>query len=81
MQGFGTGVGQTGLYLTGIGVPLTEHPMLCPGVSGANCVRLTSIVSEPGGTGGASSASPSSLVSGGVDPADAGVPVKEFCDA
>lgn len=81
MQGFGTGMGQTGLYLTGIGIPLTQHPMLCPGVSESLCVRPRSRTSQPGSTGLASNPSPSSLVRGGVDPAAAGVPSKEFCDA
>ena len=79
MQGFGTGVGQTGLYETGIGVPITGAYMGCPGPNTTGCAIDPASVKGIGGSALALDSSGSALALSSVGPSFVSIKELEDC--
>ena len=79
MTGYGTGVGQTGMYETGMGIPVTGAYIGCPGPNTTGCAVDPSSVTRVGGSAFALDSSGSALALSGVGPSFVSIEDREDC--
>ena len=79
MTGYCTGVGQTGMYETGIGVPVTGAYIGCPGPNTTGCAVNPASTKRVGGSASTLDTSGSALALSGVGPSFVSIEDREDC--